>query len=209
MIELATAPQIKKYLVKQYGKSEVRENYRTGSALFVAWRDYTRECEELGMNLKQDHILFPNNIYRSHQKTMKKIQVKVDEALNGLIAARLPDLEVFKFEKFGLFLRPAASKEELFAEGAALEHCVGSHYTKDYANGKTDIFLIRQTAAPDKPYYTMEVKNGKVLQCEGGKESREKTKLVEEFVNAFVAEKLSPKVKTRKAKSNKPQGVAV
>lgn len=209
MTELASAFQIKKYLAKQYGKEEVRKHYGTGSTLFVAWRDYTRECKELGMDLKQYHILFPNNIYRSHQKTMKKIKIKADEALNGLIAARLPALEAFWFEKMGLMLRPAASKEELFAEGAALEHCVGSHYTKDYARGDTDIFLIRLSAAPDKPYYTMEVKNGKVLQCEGGKGSRAKTKLVEEFVNAFVAEKLSTKVKTRKTKSNKPQGVAV
>ncbi|MEC0092861.1 PcfJ domain-containing protein [Paenibacillus macquariensis] len=209
MSVLSSMDIIKRYLVKQFGKEEVRTIYPTGVKLLLAWRDYTKECKELGMDLNKEHILFPNNIYRSHQKTMKKVETKASEALNNLITARLKELDDFCFEEGDYFIRPALSSHELFEEGSALEHCVGGRYTESYAKGETNIFLIRRTFEPKKPFYTLEFKGEQVIQCQGGKTNRAMTEEVESFVSSFKSEKLTGKSNKIKTKSNQPQGVAI
>ncbi len=52
-------------------------------------------------------------------------------------------------------IRPCADENELIAEGKALHHCV-ANYAQDHAEGKTAIFFIRKTSAPDEPFYTLE-----------------------------------------------------
>lgn len=51
-------------------------------------------------------------------------------------------------------------------EGAALNHCVGS-YTHKVAEQKTIILFIRKNSKPEKSFFTMEVKEGKIVQCRG------------------------------------------
>jgi hypothetical protein len=51
----------------------------------------------------------------------------------------------------------------MITEGKVLNHCVG-RYAKDHANGKTTIFLIRRIEEPERPYYTLEWRNGAINQ---------------------------------------------
>lgn len=46
------------------------------------------------------------------------------------------------------------------------------------------ILFVRKEAAPDVPYFTLEYKDGKVVQCRG-KNNCEMTKDVKAFVKAF------------------------
>ena len=53
-------------------------------------------------------------------------------------------------------------------EGKALSHCVGSaRYTQDHANGKTTIIFVRSKDEPDKPFFTLEYKDGRIVQIRG------------------------------------------
>ncbi|WPS86484.1 PcfJ domain-containing protein [Brevibacillus halotolerans] len=191
MLEYAPLKEIVKYFLKQFRRTDSSKYYHGGSTVLISWRDYIKECQELGMDLKQEHVLFPNNLQSAHQKTMKQVKIKADKALNQLIAVRVNELDKYTFEKDGLFIRPAKSLEELFHEGKALNHCVG-RYTKDYANGFTDLLVLRKSAEEDKPFYTVEIIKGKISQVRGYK-NHQPTKEVKEFIKAFEAAKLSKK----------------
>lgn len=55
---------------------------------------------------------------------------------------------------------------ELAMEGAALRHCAGQ-FINSVAKGDTIILFIRRCCNPDTPFYTLEVKEGKIRQCHG------------------------------------------
>ncbi|ASJ54881.1 hypothetical protein BP422_15685 [Brevibacillus formosus] len=183
-----------------------RKNRRDSGPMAVTrtFRDYIVDCKELGLNLKSDQILFPRKLHEAHQYTLKQVKDNSDELLNAKIKKRAESLIKNKFERDGLLIRPANSATELIAEGKALEHCVG-RYVDNYAKGKTDLYVVRKVANPDKPFYTLEVQKGKVIQCRGLKNCS-MTKPVQEFIDVFSEEKLTKK---KRVESTQPQEVAV
>lgn len=195
LTKFAPVGKIKRYFAKQM-RRENGTRYRTGSDVLTDWRDYLAECKELGMDLGQEHVLFPNNLHAAHQKTTEKVKIKADQALNALIAKRLKDLEKYTFEHGGFILRPAKDTIELFQEGKALNHCVG-RYSKSYAEGKTNLFVIRKASDPNTPFYTMEIIDDKIIQTRGFKNC-DPTDEVKAFIEAFKAEKLDKKPRKRK-----------
>ncbi|MBO8164684.1 MAG: PcfJ domain-containing protein [Brevibacillus sp.] len=193
LLQHAPFKRVARYFLKQLERH--KSHYGTAGQVLTAWRDYLKECQELGMDLSQEHVLFPNDLHAAHLKTTAKIKIKRDEALNALIAKRLPKLEKYTFEKDGLFIRPAKDSSELFLEGKALQHCVGQ-YAKRYAEGQSDLFFIRRSAEPDKPFYTVEVVGNKITQAYGYRNCLP-TPEVQAFIDAFIEKKLLTKKRTR------------
>lgn len=56
------------------------------------------------------------------------------------------------------------SSEDLLIEGKTLNHCVGS-YVERIAKRETSIYFLRKKDYLNQPFYTIEIKNGKVQQC--------------------------------------------
>jgi DNA-directed RNA polymerase subunit RPC12/RpoP len=191
LFKYASFEKMSQYILKQLGRSGSKKHYNSATSVLSALRDYFKDCEELGMDLTQEHVLFPNDLYEAHQKTIRKVKIKADESLNIKIAERLKELNRFKFEHAGFILRPAASSIELFDEGKALEHCVGG-YTQNYAEGKTNLFVLRKASEPDIPFYTVEIVGQKITQARG-KKNCNPTDDVEMFIKAFEAKKLAKK----------------
>jgi len=184
-----------KYFIKQASRKD-GGRYYSASIIFKDWKDYLAECLELGMDLSQEHVIFPNNLHDAHQKTSAKIKYKRDEDLNKKIINRASELgKKYSFEHNGLIVRPAASNPEIFQEGKTLQHCVGM-YAQRYANGNIDLFVLRKADEPDKPFYTMEVQDGRIVQCRGLKNC-EMTVEVRLFVDMFIQKKLLTKKRTR------------
>lgn len=188
-IALTFGPEEKiiKYLLKQIKKG----HYTKATRILTDWRDYRSQCAELGISIKEEHNLFPNDLHEAHLKLTRRIKIKKDKSLNEKIERRLPELDKFRFEWNGYLIRPARSSIELFEEGKNLSHCVGG-YSERYANGKVDLFVIRKLNEPDTSFYTMEVNGGKVVQCLGF-ENCDMTPEVEKLVNMFIVRKLMPK----------------
>lgn len=188
--KFAKLNKISNYVKKQFLRKNTN-HYNSGAQVLIAWRDYLSDCVELEMDVKDGSILFPANLHKAHQETIKKIKVKADEVLSAKVRKRLPLLEKFEFESEGMFIRPAADSEELIQEGNALKHCVG-RYAEQYAEGKTDLFVIRKISEPDTPFYTLEIRGGRITQVYGLR-NRLPKKEVQAFVDAFEAEKLKNK----------------
>ena len=151
------------------------------------YRDYLRDCEALGLDLDDRAVLFPPNLDAAHHRTISQVEYKKNKAKWDAFAKRLGGLQKLAWAADGLLIRPPADAGELIAEGQALHHCVGG-YVDSMARGETVILLIRREEAPDKPYYTLEWKNDRVIQCRTkNNKSYEMDPPVEEFVAQWVA----------------------
>lgn len=128
------------------------------------WRDYLADCVTLGLDLDDRAVLFPKNLDAAHQGTISQIEYKKDPAQWAAFAKRLGGLKKLAWESDGLLIRPPADAGEVVAEGKALSHCVG-RYVSHMAKGGTTILFVRRTAQPDRPFYTLEWRDGHVVQC--------------------------------------------
>ena len=169
------------------------------SDVIQQWYDYIADCHRLEMDLKKDTVFFPRDLYRAHQNTIKQIKLKEDMELDTRIQARAADLQKrFGLTRYGMLVRPAMSTGELIAEGKALNHCVGT-YAAQYANGHNIILLIRQKANPAKPFYTMEIRNGQIIQVRG-KNNCSADDAVKKFIQAFKKSRLNAPDSKQKVK---------
>lgn len=185
--------KLHKYLIKQ--RSKDKEHICGFYGAFATYRDYLKDCKILKMNLKDERVLFPKSLYEMHQNTIKQIKTKEDKALNIKIKDRLESLNQYKFEFNGLFIRPAKSSIELIEEGSALNHCV-ARYAEKYSKGITNIFVIRRLDTPNKPYFTVEIRNNKIVQVRGNRNC-DPGKDIKEFIEMFKEKKLNIKPKKK------------
>lgn len=160
-------------------------------SVFSTWLDYIRECKKLQMDLENDRVLFPKNLEMAHQRNIQRIKWTADRLLTKKIKERANELSHYIFKNESFIIRPAISSEEVVREGNKLEHCVGG-YTKDYAEGKTSIFVIRRTEAIGEPFYTLELRGQEIRQVYGYKNSQPTEELVD-FLKIFKNEKLKAK----------------
>lgn len=193
VVKYTTMKKAIKYLDKQFKNNKIN-NY-TKSDFAINWYDYLDDCKKLKMNFKDDSVLFPKDVYKAHQNTIKQVKIQEDVILNDKISSRAKKLEKYCFEYNGLFIRPATSSNELIKEGEALNHCVGT-YADRYATGMTNILFIRKTAKPNKSFYTLELKDDRVLQTRGLRNCAP-TSEVKEFIEAFKKAKLVKKSKVK------------
>lgn len=151
------------------------------------WLEYLKWCKELGYDLNNMFFYMPTNFRKVHDRTYKEYQELQDklevierkrqerEAAKRMkkIKTAMEDIfkknagvDAFSIKGNGLLLVVPTSADEIRAEGAALHHCVGT-YVDQIARGETKIFFIRKVAEPDRPYFTMEWKNNRIIQCRG------------------------------------------
>lgn len=148
------------------------------------WNDYLSDCVKLGLNLQDTAILKPHNLQQAHQNIIKQMQLKTNAILDKKIKKLKAQREQYNFSAGEIFCRPAASADELIAEGKALSHCVGT-YAKNYADAKCTIILIRRKSEPDEPFYTMELNpHNQIVQVRGDHNCG-MTDDVKAFVEAF------------------------
>ena len=192
-----------KYCVKQSQKS------KTLNSLYIIlsdWRDYVSECKKLNMDITDTRVLFPNDLMKAHLNTTSQIRYSEDKALTEKIEARLPDLANFYYQSAQYSIRPAESSFEIVEEGKLLGHCVG-RYAKDHADGKTCILFIRKMEEPEKPFYTVEVTDNKIVQVRGFKNHTpedDDMPLVSDFVEQFKKHAFSKKTLKNRIKVNVP-----
>lgn len=146
------------------------------------YRDYLQECAQLALDLDDPAVLFPRDLDAAHQRTTAQIKHKVSEEQKAAFLERVKAMARLEWQKAGLIIRLPASADELTAEGAALHHCVGG-YVGQVVAGTTTILFIREKANPDKPFYTLEWRDGKVIQC---RTDHNKPHTQDERVAAFV-----------------------
>jgi len=205
VLKYTTFRRVNSFLNKQLEKNKFtddrnkeRNHYGNEGQVLFAWRDYIADCATLEMDLADEQVLFPRELYTAHQNTIKQIKVKEDKTLRKTIKARAKALEKYRLEYAGFMIRPAKSAIELISEGKDLHHCVGT-YAARYAKGETSIFFVRKLAEPNKPYFTVEVKDNEIIQIRGNNNCSP-NKEVEAFIEAFTNQKLNQEKEKRRSR---------
>ena len=170
------------------------------------FRDYLLDCVTLGLDLDDRAVLLPRDLNAAHRRTIAQVKHKANEAKRAEFHRRAEKLAAWRYEADGLLIRPAADADELIAEGASLHHCVGG-YADRMADGETDIFFVRRLDKPDEPYYTLELKDRRVVQCRTlHNASYEGNQAVYDFVAAWLRDVVGGR--KHKQKTNNRRNVA-
>lgn len=170
-----------KYIKKQSlciedskGKPSIHDSYRY-------WKDYLHMAAMLGWAANEEAVRYPHNIMAAHdravEETTAKLQREAEEAemarLNKLRELEESRRDILKKRERkynvsvdGYFIRVAESGEEILKEGRALQHCVGG-YAERHLRGDTTILFLRRVEAPDRPLYTIEMQDNKLVQIHG------------------------------------------
>ena len=132
-------------------------------------------------------ILFPKDLRIAHDEMILRVVEKEDPEINERMRKRFEEIRVLEYtsEELGLFIRPCATHSEIIKEGKLLKHCV-ARYADDHSRGKTTIFFIRKISEPEIPYYTLEYRNGGIVQNRGYKNGS-KTPTVSGFELEWLA----------------------
>lgn len=159
--------------------------------------DYWRIARGEGYDLADEHVRFPKDLLRAHDRVAEERRVREEarqardraeknEKLREAFAARLEALAPLAWQQGGILIRPCAAPEELDAEGRALSHCVATYKDK-HASGKTAIFFVRKGSEPDKPWFTLELKLDDFTVVQNrGKCNCARPKAVEAFEAAWL-----------------------
>lgn len=150
------------YLIKQRkpNRKEIDAKY-----LF----DYWTMTKEIQGDLPPA-LLYPKDLKRAHDQAVLLQKVKVNPEINRKISIYAKTLAwlTFEDEETGLLIRAAESQEELIKEGKFLSHCVGT-YAAAVSRRETTILFIRHIDDPEIPFFTLEYRNGTVVQNRGNK----------------------------------------
>lgn len=148
------------------------------------YSDYLQQCVKLNYDLHDTAISMPHDFSAMHERLSAIIQYQHNERVKQEFMAHMADRSVLEFALEDLMIIQPKRIEDIAAEGAALNHCVGG-YAERHAAGKLHILFIRTADKPDVPYYTMEVSAvGEIVQVRGA-HNRAPGKAVSRLVEAY------------------------
>ncbi|MDA9429190.1 hypothetical protein B834_1685 [Enterococcus mundtii 1A] len=129
--------------------------------------DYIRLINELKRPITSKKR-FPKNLKNAHDEavdTLNTMNREIEKVKFTNRAIEQEFLEI-KFDDIQ-FILPKDAKE-IVNEGKTLKHCVGGvHYIRGHGDGDFTIVFIRKNDEPTVPYFTLEYKEGKIVQNHG------------------------------------------
>lgn len=191
-LQYSTPYKLMKYLNEQAEKNP-RTGYRSDAVktVFDWYHDYIRFCNDLGYDLTDDFVLYPRDAKDAHDRASEMFDKKKAQIYNEKIAAQYDSLfSQYQMSEAGLMVIPPKSAEEIVEEGQKLHHC-GGGYVSRVAKNECTILFLRKEEHPDIPFYTMEVREGKVKQLRGDGNC-DPTPEVKAYFELWKKEKLLP-----------------
>ena len=199
----AISPLMQYADARRYMDAQNAETLRAGRPKIGMYElaDYLDDAAALRLDLTNKTVLFPRNLRERHAATSAERKYRADEASRKRMQARADKLSPFAWERDGLLIRPATSAAELTAEGKALHHCVGT-YSERYASGETEIWFVRRKEDPDTPFFTLEYRDGRIVQCRTlHNRSCDTEPAVKAFVTAWARRRKSIRLRCGKEKA--------
>lgn len=152
-------------------------------------KDYLKMLTEEGKELT-DERMFPPDLAYEHDKAIRRIKYKEDKKLKKKFEERFEILKelILKDEVTGLEIVPCDTPKSLYQEGKILDHCV-SNYSEEHAEGRSNIFFIREIANPEQPFFTLElkvIKGNMIVSQNRGYKNCDRTSIVIEFEKKWL-----------------------
>ena len=131
------------------------------------WMDYLRFSKELGRDLRKEFVLFPKDLRERHDELARLRRNKRNELADAYIREQwASQRDVWGWSNGGFFIRLPKSAWEVIDEGHRQKHCVGRYLDRIYEQ-KSVILFLRKEQEPDKPFYTVEYANERIVQYQG------------------------------------------
>ena len=145
-------------------------------------------CVKQNYDMKNSFVLYPEDLQKAHDKVAHRLKMKANAKMRrDFKVAYQRIMRQLDFEWNGMKIVYPSSPEEIIAEGHALHHCVGG-YVDRVANKECIILFLRLCAEVEKPFYTIEVRNQKVIQVRGNEDA---TPAVEKFMEQWTSKVLN------------------
>ena len=167
----------------------ISKQYAIGNKFTVAeYQHYLENMDKLGMPHDKGY-LYPDNFYEFDHLISRQLdeksnldQVRAIKVISeGL--RNMDGINEFMAGSKGLLVKVPETPADFREEGMMLHNCIGS-YIESIADGKTFIFFIRKIEEPDKPFFAMEYKDGRIVQIHGYGNCNPNKK-IEKFCNSF------------------------
>lgn len=176
-------------LIKYIQKQAVRYHSRLNSVM-QDWNDYIENCKVLGYNLKSEFIVYPKNLKERHDLAYNLVKKKANELYDKAIREMYEEVkEKFSWDSEEFAIIVPRNAFEICHEGEKLHHCVGT-YVERVAKGKTNIVFLRKKEQIEKPFYTLEIRNGVIVQSRGF-DDVDPTDDVKKAIDRFKTKKLN------------------
>ena len=190
--------KILKYLLKQTTEKEFMQEKDKIANLWSMWESYMELVEKVEFrDPYNEKGAFPKNLLEA-KKEVEQIwkdmqeQIAIEkeayyaETCEKIASAMRSEKDFQRFFEgsMGLKVIIPQSIKELKMEGIRMGNCLGS-YGDRIMRGQTSIFFIRKLNNPDKEYFAMEYRDGKIIQLEGKSHSHDLQGVVTAFANMF------------------------
>lgn len=130
------------------------------------WTDYIDTAHQLGWNLDDRSIFFPQNIQRAHDEAVIVFDIQKDkedaekmwlkDKIMNQNARQIKKAFCYRDNEF--IIKVPGCYLDFKHEGHAQHNCVATYYERAVA-GKCIILFIRQRQCPNKSYCTVEIRN--------------------------------------------------
>lgn len=161
-------------------------------SLAITFRDYLKAAKELYGSLNAD-TRYPGDLVKEHDRITALLVEKKNAKQARQLSKRVELLEVFDFSDKEFTIFPLRTIADFINESKLLKHCVKT-YIDRCAKGGTNIFALRKTEEPEKPYFTVNIANDGHLIQNRGVGNCAPPEEVKRFVNKwlkFVKKKLT------------------
>lgn len=176
-------------MARKYIENLNQSNPKKYGSYVSDYFDYIDACEELEYNMTSELVLYPKDFKKAHDEALANLKDQKLEKEYEQIKQLLPSIhDKYDFSNDKYLITAPNCGQEITYEGQALNHCV-SRYVPDVAKGLTIILFLRKKENPEKPFVTMEVKNGKVMQVRGFDNNAPDQEVLD-FVETFKQRKL-------------------
>lgn len=166
-MEYTTPHKFMRYVDTQAAQLKECGIYRFSKTSDVVreYSDYLDMCRKQNYDLKNEFILFPKDLQQAHDRVARQIKLKADAKMRRDFKTVMKRITShLDFELDGMTICYPKNPEEIIKEGQVLHHCVGG-YVDRVAKKECIILFLRQTAQLDKPFYTLEIRDRKVVQA--------------------------------------------
>lgn len=139
------------------------------------YSDYLDMAAERGMDLHDDIVRVNARMFEFHQRYVdeknreenKKRAEELNKKFKNIKKNYEKNRKMYDFETEEYIFRVASCAEDIIQEGQRLHHCVAASdkYFKRMDEGISFIVFMRKKREPAKSYYTVEIKDTKILQA--------------------------------------------
>lgn len=152
------------YELVEYAKRAWLGQVLRADETWLLLRDYVRMATMMNVSYER----FPRYLKVTHDLMQRNFKLKEDEIIQKKFEENVQQYKHLCYAPQGedYLITIPTKTEDLVKEGHELSHCVAS-YVKQVSQGETMILFLRKKENPDKPFITIEWKEGRVVQVKG------------------------------------------